>query len=269
MNVAETPSARELPGLDEGDGVHRLARQYPRGHRIDTHAHREAQLVFAAEGTMQVTTPRGRWLVPPDRAVWVPAHLPHSIDVVAAIAMRTLYFDADWLELGATGRDLNTEYVVRVSPLLREAILALFDGRPAPVRTSLLLRLCIHELERCEDSATFIPLPLEPRCRRAALMVLENPADVHNLDAIARTVGTSARTLSRLFMTETNLSFKSWCQRARITAAIKQLSMNRHVAVKQLAADFGYASFSAFSHAFRQVTGTTPTAFSARGDGAD
>ncbi len=55
--------------------------------------HREAQLVYAAKGTMQVTTPKGRWLVPPDRAVWVPALSEHAIDVLADIEMRTLYFD--------------------------------------------------------------------------------------------------------------------------------------------------------------------------------
>ena len=60
--------------------------------------HREAQLVYAAKGTMQVTTPKGRWLVPPDRAVWVPARLEHSIDVLADIEMRTLYFDLAWLK---------------------------------------------------------------------------------------------------------------------------------------------------------------------------
>ena len=59
--------------------------------------HREAQLVYAAKGTMQVTTPKGRWLVPPDRAVWVPALFEHAIDVLADIEMRTLYFDIAWL----------------------------------------------------------------------------------------------------------------------------------------------------------------------------
>jgi len=80
--------------------------------------------------------------------------------------------------------------------------------------------------------------------------------------ALAREVGTSARTLSRLFSSETQLSFKSWCQRARIAAAIERLSMEANVSVKQLAAELGYASVPAFSHAFRQVTGKTPTEFS-------
>ena len=89
--------------------------------------HREAQLVYAAKGTMQVTTPKGRWLVPPDRAVWVPALFEHAIDVLADIQMRTLYFDLAWLAREKRSKSLDAEFVVRVSPLLHQAILALFD----------------------------------------------------------------------------------------------------------------------------------------------
>ena len=151
--------------------------------------------------------------------------------------------------------------MVRVSPLLHQAILALFDAGNDRERTELLLRLTMLELDQAEDSATFIPLPQEPRCRRAADIVLADPTGTHEIETLAREVGTSARTLSRLFSSETQLSFKSWCQRARIAAAIERLSTDANVSVKQLAADLGYASVPAFSHAFRQVTGKTPTEF--------
>jgi AraC-like DNA-binding protein len=148
-----------------------------------------------------------------------------------------------------------------VSRLLHQSILALFDERHNPDRTALLVRLAVLELHRAEDSATFIPLPQEPRCRRAAQIVLGDPTASHEIATLARKVGTSARTLSRLFSSETQLSFKSWCQRARIAAAIERLSTEADVSVKQLASELGYASLPAFSHAFRQVTGKTPTAF--------
>ena len=263
MSVAEKPiSAIIGRRISTGDGVHMVANRYRKGVRLDTHLHREAQLVYAAEGTMQVTTPKGRWLVPPDRAVWVPALLEHSIDVLADIEMRTLYFDLTWLARQDRSQDFDAEYVVRVSRLLHETILALFDGRNDPERTEVLVRLALLELHEAEDSATFIPLPHEPRCRRAADIVLGDPSGAHEIETLARTVGTSARTLSRLFASETQLSFKSWCQRARIAAAIQKLSTEANVSVKQLASDLGYASVPAFSHAFRQVTGKTPTAFS-------
>jgi AraC-like DNA-binding protein len=262
MSIAEVPIAEiSASHRATGDGVHLVARQYRKGVRLDPHMHREAQLVYAARGTMQVTTPKGRWLVPPDRAVWVPARLEHAIDVLADIEMRTLYFDLAWLGREPRSTSLASEFVVRVSALLHQAILALFDPHNSAERTALLLRLAMLELHQAEDSATFIPLPQEPRCRRAADIVLGAPAAAHEIEALAEKVGTSARTLSRLFASETQLSFKSWCQRARIAAAIERLSTQTDIPVKQLAADLGYASVPAFSHAFRQVTGKTPTEF--------
>ena len=262
MNIVEKPIA-VIQGrrISTGDGIHMIANHYPRGTRLDTHLHREAQLVYAARGTMQVTTPKGRWLVPPDRAVWVPARLAHSIDVLADIDMRTLYFDLAWLAREQADAELTEEFVVRVSPLLHETILALFDGRNDRDRTTLLIRLAMLELHQAEDSATFIPLPKDVRCRRAAELVLADPAGAHEIEIVAEKIGTSARTLSRLFTAETQLSFKSWCQRARIAAAIERLSTDTNVSIKQVAGELGYASLPAFSHAFRQVTGRTPTEF--------
>src|ERR1700726_1761769 len=262
MNIAETPLADILRGQRAtGDGVHLVARTYRQGVRLGTHMHREAQLVYAARGTMQVTTPKGRWLVPPDRAVWVPARLEHAIDVLADIEMRTLYFDLTWLKRERRSASLRSEFVVRVSPLLHQAILALFENRNTSERIAILVKLAMLELHRAEDSATFIPLPHEPRCRRAADIVLGDPTAAHEIETLAQKVGTSARTLSRLFASETQLSFRSWCQRARIASAVEKLSTNANVSVKRLAADLGYASVPAFSHAFRQVTGKTPTEF--------
>src|SRR5450755_2550877 len=135
MMIAEMPIA-EIRATHRvtGDGVHLVSRAYRKGVRLDTHMHREAQLVYAARGTMQVTTPKGRWLVPPDRAVWVPAKLEHAIDVLADIEMRTLYFDLAWLKREQRSESLDAEYVVRVWPLLHQAILALFNGRNDPDR---------------------------------------------------------------------------------------------------------------------------------------
>ena len=213
-------------------------------------------------GTMQVTTPKGRWLVPPDRAVWVPARLEHAIDVLADIEMRTLYFDLAWLQREAAQRRASTRNSwCGCRRCCTRRSLRCSTTATTPDRTALLVRLAMLELHQAEDSATFIPLPHEPRCRRAADIVLADPTGAHEIETLAREVGTSARTLSRLFSAETQLSFKSWCQRARIAAAIEKLSTDANVSVKQLASDLGYASVPAFSHAFRQVTGKTPTEF--------
>ena len=265
MTVAEKPiSAIIGRRISTGDGVHLVANHYRKGVRLDTHMHREAQLVYAAEGTMQVTTPKGRWLVPPDRAVWVPALLEHSIDVLADIEMRTLYFDLAWLARQDRSQSLDAEYVVRVSRLLHETILALFDGRNDTERTEVLVRLALLELHEAEDSATFIPLPHEPRCRRAADIVLGDPTGAHEIETLARDgrdLGADAVAAVRL---GDAIELQELVPAARIAAAIEKLSMEANVSVKQLASDLGYASVPAFSHAFRQVTGKTPTEFAAK-----
>src|SRR5882724_5944122 len=116
MTIAEPPiQLLHKQRRVTADGLHLVERTYKRGVRLDTHMHREAQLVYAAKGTMQVTTPKGRWLVPPDRAVWVPALCEHAIDVLADIQMRTLYFDVAWLRREKRSTSLAAEFVVRVS----------------------------------------------------------------------------------------------------------------------------------------------------------
>ena len=162
MTVAERPLAI-IPGRHRasGDGVHLVAVHYQKGTRLEPHLHREAQLVYAARGTMQVTTPKGRWLVPPDRAVWVPARFEHAIDVLADIEMRTLYFDAAWLKRERHGASLASEFVVRVSPLLHQAILALFDDGKSRERMALLIKLVMLELDRAGGASA-----TSSRCRR-------------------------------------------------------------------------------------------------------
>lgn len=262
MTKIETPIWTVVPYCRAVEpGVSLIALSYIQGVRLDPHRHREAQLIYAARGTMQITTPNGRWLVPPDRAVWVPRDMTHDIDMLADAEMRTLYFDQEWLDREDSREGLQRAFAVQVSPLLLQAILALFDADDDPVRAGLLVRLTLRELRPVDESLNLVPLPKDLRCRRAAELVLRNPGHAHEIAALADEVGTSARTLSRLFAEETRLSFKAWCQRARIAAAVERLSNDRDLSVTQLASDLGYGSVPAFSHAFRRVTGKSPTEF--------
>jgi AraC-like DNA-binding protein len=235
-----------------------LGRSYPRGTRLGWHVHREAQLLYAATGLMQVTTPRGRWLVPPARAVWVPPLLEHAVDALTDIAMRTLYFDPARVAAHEHASRLTEEFVVRMDALVREAVLALFDATGS--RARLLGELVLFELAEAADPATFIPLPTDPRARRVAELVLADPTGAHDLDALARRAGASGRTISRLFPAETALSFRKWCQRARVLAAVELLGAGEG-SIKAVARRLGFSSVAAFGHAFRQVIGQTPTVF--------
>ena len=50
-----------------------MAKDFPNGHLIPFHQHARSQLLYASSGVMTVTTANGIWVVPPLRAVWIPA----------------------------------------------------------------------------------------------------------------------------------------------------------------------------------------------------
>lgn len=262
MNIAKTPILYPPhPG-----NVEILARSYKSGFRLDPHLHREAQLVFAARGVMQVQTPRGVWLVPPERAVWVPPRLVHAIDVLSDIEMRTLYFQPRWLARQRTGAAISSEFIVRVGALMREAILAMFEPQCEQTRMATLAKLVVMDLRDAGDASTFMPMPIDEKARQVANIVLADPAAERDLESLAAEAGISGRTLTRLFPEQTKLTFKSWKQRARVIAAIERLGQPG-VSVKQVARALGFSSTAAFSFAFRDVTGETPTAFLSRREG--
>ena len=72
-----------------------MAKDYPDGWVNPWHRHRRAQLVYASSGVMTIATPHGTWVVPPNRAAWMPAETEHSIRSWGDVAMRTLYVRAD------------------------------------------------------------------------------------------------------------------------------------------------------------------------------
>src|ERR1700693_4411092 len=88
------------------------------GHVIPEHSHPEDQLLFASSGVMTLRTKQDVWVVPPLRAVWIPANTPHSVAMSGPVSMRTLYF------LPRLCRTLRGKcFVMNVSALLRELIL--------------------------------------------------------------------------------------------------------------------------------------------------
>ncbi|WP_199747993.1 helix-turn-helix transcriptional regulator [Actinomadura sp. WAC 06369] len=101
-----------------------------------------------------------------------------------------------------------------------------------------------------------VPVPSDERVRAVADALLADPADRRSLDAHARAVGVSRRTLTRLFMQDTGMSFDRWRTHVRLRAALPILAEG-HL-VSHAAHLVGYATPSAFLAAFRRTVGTSP-----------
>ncbi len=234
-----------------------LASDYPRGHRIAAHRHARAQLVYASPGVMTVTAAAGSWVVPPQRAVWMPAGDTHAIRVDRDLSLRSLYIRPD----AATGLP-GACRVVTVSALLRALILRamtvppLYDEDGPDGR---VLRVLLDELRALPSAPLHLPQPKDPRLKRVTDALQAEPANRRSLDAWARHAGASPRTLARLFLAETGMGFRVWRQRARLLRALVALADDTPVTA--VAFDAGYDSPSAFIAAFKREFGTTPARY--------
>lgn len=235
---------------------------YPRRHHIAPHWHARAQFVFALQGSISVRTPRRAWIVPPSRALWVPARTVHEIRMYGVVDMRSLYVapgaatampeDCVVLEVGALMREL----VVRAASLPAGYDLDGDDG--------LVVRLLLAEMRRLPRCALDLPLPESADLLGLCEQVLADLSTRRPCRSEARMLGTSARTLYRRFLRETGISFARWKQQARVLESIRRLAQGTPVTT--VALDLGYESASAFSTMFRRCLGVAPRAYLMRGD---
>ena len=234
-----------------------LSSRYPKGYRIAPHWHARAQLVFASRGTLTVRTERRAWIVPPSRALWVPAQTVHEVQMFGEVEMRSLYVRTE----SAAGMPVSCA-VLEVTPLLRELVLRASE-LPSEYDESgddgLLMQLLIAEMRRVPRCALELPLAESPDLRVLcesflAELAAGGAAREHGVDP-----GMSSRTLYRRFRKETGISFARWKQQARVLEAIRRLADGAPVTV--VAMDLGYESASAFSTMFRRSLGVPPRAF--------
>ncbi|MFI4999270.1 MAG: AraC family transcriptional regulator [Reyranellales bacterium] len=234
-----------------------MPKDFVAGFEIAPHRHRRAQLIYATAGTMRVTTPDGVWVVPPQRSLWVPGGMRHSIVMLGEVTMRTLYLRSD-----ATSFMAEACHVLPVSPLLRELIvrateLPLDYDEDGP--GGHVVALILTELRGLQSLPLQLPMPRDPRLRSLCQALLDAPGDQRPLAAWADSVNTSARTLARRFQSQTGLSFGAWRQQARVLEAMGRLGGGEPVT--QVALDLGYESVSAFSAMFRRAAGASPSQY--------
>jgi AraC-like DNA-binding protein/quercetin dioxygenase-like cupin family protein len=253
---------------DHKSAITTLARDYPAGDKILLHFHDRDQLVYASRGVMTVRTRDGTWVVPPQRAVWIPARVPHSITMSGSVAMRTLYLKPQL----ATGLPEGC-CVVNVSPLLKELILhacALGTLKRSVKWHEHLIAVIVHQLEAVQ----LIPLQLpnlsdpdasDPRLARIAEIFVKNPRDGRTLAQLCRVSGASKRSIERLFQHEAGMTFGKWRQQLRLMEGMRLLAEG--VKVTHAALESGYRTPSAFISMFRKVLGVPPSLYFRRRTG--
>ncbi len=231
-----------------------MAKDYPSGDLIQSHQHIRSQLLYASSGVMTVTTDDGIWVVPPFRAVWIPAVTEHQIKASGKLSMRTLYIDPS--HCGGTPKHCC---VVTVSPLLRELIL---HAVKMPASYSLdspeerIMMVILDQIQDLDVKPLSLPIPKESRLKAIFIQLAKTPGDQRTLEEWGKQVGASRRTLTRLFHSELGMSFGRWRQQIRILESLRRLATDDPVIT--IATDLGYDSPSAFIFMFKKALGKTP-----------
>jgi len=234
-----------------------LAADYSPAHETPRHDHPSIQLIHAVRGVMVVSTDIGQWIVPPSRGLWMPGGTTHSIRMVGNVEMRTAFIRTD------AARDLPTRCaVLGVSPLLRELLLAAIEV-PLPYaadsRHGRLMRLLLDEVQQMPTLPLSLPHPTDTRLREICEMISRAPDDKSTASDWAQRLGVDPKTIHRLFLRETGMTFGQWRQQARLLAALEHLASGARIV--DVALELGYNSPTAFATMFKRQFGVTPSSF--------
>lgn len=229
------------------------------GQWFPDHSHPQHQLAWTRRGVLSVAIGDRYWVLPPSRALWIPAGTVHRTGATRDAVLSGLYFETDRCRL-----EWNGPTPVGVDGLLARLVGYLRRADLAP-DARLHGEAVVFDLLRPLPAAPLdVPEAADPRVRAVTEALLRRPCDPRSLQAHAAAVGVSRRTLSRLFVQDTGLAFERWRTNARLRSALTLLAEG--CSVSRAAHTVGYASASAFLASFRRTLGTSPKRYLAGGE---
>ncbi|MBQ0830188.1 helix-turn-helix domain-containing protein [Streptomyces tagetis] len=218
------------------------------------HTHADALLAWPHLGSMTVHTPDAVRHLVPGQGLWLPPGTPHACRPKAGSVSCFTY-----VTRAATPPHRTSPQTVRVGRALQEMLLHL-DATAMPddlrLRTQ---RVILDMLEENPGAVIEVPVPEDRRIRALAEDVMRDPESDLSLEQWAARHALSVRTVTRAFVQDVGMPFTRWRSLVRMSLATGLLA--RGHGVNLVAHRCGYTTTSAFSAAFRRVTGVSPTEY--------
>ena len=221
-----------------------------------THRHEHDELTWIVAGSCTLVIGERRWNVDSSRALVVPAGVEHDVVPRPDSLVFPLFFPEG---LAAEG---EVRPIPRTPALDACVRVLLQSGIATPQAVAAARAEVVRRVGEATRRRSELVLPTDPRARRVAARILEQPASPLRLEDWARVVHISAKTLQRAFVKETGMTYPRWRLRARLLAA--RTLLEDGASVESTARDVGYAGAGAFIAAFRREYGVTPGAHRSR-----
>jgi AraC-like DNA-binding protein len=240
---------RPVVGMDDS---------YPAGYVDVFHSHDRGQLSYALSGVMSVVTDTSTYVLPPNRAIWLPAGTRHQVSCRGPVTFNLLYIDPALP--GQPGRARVFDVSMLTRALIQE-VLTFDHAYDESGREGRIVALLLEEIGRMPVVPVSAPMPSDRRLRRVCDQIIADPADQRDLDQFASVAGMGRRTFTRSFRHETGMAFAMWRQQVRLMAAISLLGEGK--SITSIAFDVGYESPSSFTAMFHRVLGVPPSHYRA------
>lgn len=231
-----------------------LTDHYPAGFVDGFHSHERAQLSYAHSGVMSVVTESSTFVLPPNRAIWIPAGTQHMVSCRGDVDLNVLYIDPNLPRQPAACRVFDVPLLARA---LIQEILTFEHAYDETGREGRIVQLLIEEIQRVPSVPLSAPMPRDFRLRRVCDQIVADPSDQRDLDDFAQIAGMGRRTFTRTFRDETGMAFAMWRQQIRLMAAISMMSEG--LSITNIAYEVGYESPSSFTAMFHRVLGVAPS----------
>jgi AraC-like DNA-binding protein len=226
--------------------------------RAPWHRHDLHQIEYSVDGVVEIQTLDERYVLAPQHAAWIPAGVTHRAVMHRATAM-SIFLDPELL----SADDELSRVIVLPSLLLEMAEYAvrwpIYRSISDPRADTFFESVAYLVAEVLQGPAA----PAEPRpdpAVRAVMAHTQANLKTVSLSEVCRVVGTSERTLRRIFMASTGRTWREYLTHSRVEAAQAILRTSDRT-VADVAHTVGFDSVSAFTRAYVRFFDEPPAAF--------
>lgn len=220
----------------------------------DWHCHSRGKIFCVESGLLHVSTPDGSWILPSNRAGWIPPSVMHKIRICGRVKGWVIFI------LPQKCQNLpNTSHVIPMSDVLRALALRAADWDKTSSLTKEqenIASIICDEVKSAPEKALHLPMPKSEKLLKVANAIIDEPSISISHEEWASFGAMSPRTLRRMFLNETGLSFSRWRQQAQLAKGMDMLAKGESVTL--VSDSLGYASPSNFIAMFRKAFGKTP-----------